>query len=417
MKNLKRVLCVCLTLVMLLSMLPLSVYAAADMKLTADAVSAKMTVGSQVKVNVTMSDNPGLVTGTVDVVFEKEKLKLVGIENQHQTIKEGYNGEESFPVTSGEYTLSWANNLKRDNFTGNGIIATLVFEVLDTATVGDSAVQLGAPDFINAAGDEVATVCEDGKIDLWAELGGFVGFNLAKPSKGGTPQTSVNNTSVTGTVYYTGTVTWSPNHTTFAPGTVYTANVALTPSTGYKFVPSGANATKISYPDGAVSDLTVAADGSSLTFTVLFEATEKAAKLGGTVTISGTPKYNQVLTADTSELIYNGESEGTLGYRWMRDDKGIANAIYNTYTTVEADIGHSITVEVTNSNNTGSVTSDPVTIGKAPNNTAPSAIDSVTVTAETITILYNGSGYEFACVPKDERFRRRAGRPTIPSRI
>ena len=99
MKSLKRVLCVCLTLAMLLSMLPLSVYAAADMKLTADAVSAKMTAGSQVKVNVTMSGNPGLTYGSVDVGFEKEKFKLVGIENQHQTITEGYHGEESFPVT------------------------------------------------------------------------------------------------------------------------------------------------------------------------------------------------------------------------------------------------------------------------------------------------------------------------------
>ena len=405
MKSLKRALCVCLTLAMLLSMLPLSVYAATDMKLTADAVSAKMTVGSQIKVDVTMSDNPGLTGGQVDVKFEREKLKLVGIENKLQTITENYNGEESFPVTSGEYTLAWDNPTRKDNFTGTGVIATLVFEVLDTATVGDSTVQLSTPDFYNADGDEVGTVCENGKIALWAELGGFVGFNLAKPSKGGTPQTSVNNTSVTGTVYYTGTVAWEPDHTTFARGTVYTANVTLTPSTGYKFVPSGANATKISYPDGAVSNLTVAADGSTLTFTVLFAATASADPLTGTVTIDGATdgkaKFGDMLTA-TPNLNYGNETLGTLGYRWMRDGKGIANAISNTYTTVEADIGHTISVEVWNSNNTGSVTSAAVTIGKALNNTAPSAINNVTVTAETITILYNGSGYEFACVPKGE---------------
>ena len=403
MKRLKRVLCVCLTLAMLLSMLPLSVYAATDMKLTADTVSAKMTVGSQIKVNVTMSDNPGLTTGQVDVGFEKEKFKLVGIENKHQTITDGYNGEESFPVTSGEYTLAWYNPVKKDNFTGNGIIATLVFEVLDAATVGDSVVQLSGADFANADGDEVAAVCENGKVTLWAELGGFVGFNLEKPRKGGTPQTSVNNTSGSGTVYYTGTVAWAPDHTTFAPGTAYTANVTLTPSAGYKFVPSGANATKISYPDGAVSNLTVAADGSTLTFTVLFAATASADPLTGTVTIDGATggkaKFGDTLTA-TPNLNYGSETLGTLGYRWMRDDKGIANASSNTYTTVEADIGHKISVEVWNSNNTDSVTSDPVAIGKALNNTAPSAIDSVTVTAKTITILYNGGNYEFACVAK-----------------
>ena len=405
MKSLKRVLCVCLTLAMLLSMLPLSVYAAADMKLTADAVSAKMTAGSQVKVNVTMSGNPGLTYGSVDVGFEKEKFKLVGIENQHQTITEGYNGEESFPVTSGEYTLSWGNFLKKDNFTGNGVIATLVFEVLDTATVGDSAVQLSTPDFYNADGDEVGTVCGNGKIALWAELSGFVGFNLEKPRKGGTPQTSVKFTTVTGTVYYTGTVTWLTDHTTFAPGTEYTANVALTPSTGYKFVPSGANKTQISYPDGTVSNLTVAADGSSLTFTVSFAATASADRLGGTVTIDGATdgkaKFGDTLTA-TPNLNYGNETLGTLDYRWMRDDKGIANATHNnTYTTVEADIGHKISVEVSNSNNTGSVTSDPVTIGKALNGTNPDApsvgFDGLGQTSITVTYDYEGD-YEFACV-------------------
>ena len=405
MKSLKRALCVCLTLAMLLSMLPLSVYAATDMKLTADAVSAKMTVGSQIKVDVTMSDNPGLTGGQVDVKFEREKLKLVGIENKLQTITENYNGEESFPVTSGEYTLAWDNPTRKDNFTGTGVIATLVFEVLDTATVGDSAVQLSTPDFYNADGDEVSTVCENGKIALWAELSGFVGFNLEKPRKGGKPQTIVNNTSVTGTVYYTGTVAWAPDHTTFAPGTAYTANVTLTPSAGYKFVPSGANATKISYPDGAVSNLTVAADGSTLTFTVLFAATASADPLTGTVTIDGATdgkaKFGDTLTA-TPNLNYGNETLGTLDYRWMRDDKGIANATHNnTYTTVEADIGHKISVEVWNSNNTGSVTSDPVTIGKALNGTNPDdpsvGFDGLGQTSITVTYDHEGD-YEFACV-------------------
>lgn len=119
MKSLKRALCVCLTLAMLLSMLPLSVYAATDMKLTADAVSAKMTVGSQIKVDVTMSDNPGLTGGQVDVKFEREKLKLVGIENKLQTITENYNGEESFP--SRQESIHWHGTIPRGKTTLPGM--------------------------------------------------------------------------------------------------------------------------------------------------------------------------------------------------------------------------------------------------------------------------------------------------------
>jgi len=51
---------------------------------------------------------------------------------------------------------------------------------------------------------------------------------VAIPAKGGTPVTSI-----TANEYYSGTVTWSPNHPTFAASTVYTATITLTLKTGY----------------------------------------------------------------------------------------------------------------------------------------------------------------------------------------
>ena len=318
MKSLKRALCVCLTLAMLLSMLPLSVYAATDMKLTADTVSAKMTVGSQIRVNVTMSNNPGLTTGKVDVGFEKEKFKLVGIENKLQTITENYNGEENFPVTSGAYTLAWDNPTRIDNFTGNGIIATLVFEVLDAATVGDSVVQLSGADFANATANEVAAVCENGKVTLWAELGGYVGFDLEKPRKGGAPQVSVSGTN------YTGAVTWTPDVTDgkFAAGTAYTAHVTLTAADNYKF-PAGATAT---CEGGTVHNPVVSSseDGKSvLTFDVAFPATDDKTLAGLSVTYTGGEKKHGDTIAQselTVKATYDDKSKDdnfkgyTIGY-------------------------------------------------------------------------------------------------------
>ena len=386
----KRVLAFILALVMMLSLFTVCSFAAGgaanvSMEVTPPA-GKEMTdlrVGDVVTVTVKNSEMTVSTFGC-KVRFDKDVFECTSIagadpeypETVFITKTSGRNPDLELTVS----TITEANGngtvgmgvAATDNSTYKaGTIVTITFTV--KASGVNSAFILGE----NSAG---ADSCINDTLDTveakaYAELGGFVGFNLEKPHKGGKPQTIVNNTSGTGTVYYTGTVTWLPDHTTFAPGTEYTANVTLTPSAGYKFVRSGANKTQISYPDGTVSNLTVAADGSSLTFTVPFAATASADRLGGTVTIDGATdgkaKFGDTLTA-TPNLNYGNETLGTLDYRWMRDDKGIANATHNnTYTTVEADIGHKISVEVWNSNNTGSVTSDPVTIGKALNGENP----------------------------------------------
>ena len=53
---------------------------------------------------------------------------------------------------------------------------------------------------------------------------------MAVPNTGDWP---VN--SITATNQYTGTVTWNPNHSTFATNTTYTATITLTARTGYTF--------------------------------------------------------------------------------------------------------------------------------------------------------------------------------------
>ena len=416
----KRVLAFILALVMMLSLFTVCSFAAGgaanvSMEVTPPA-GKEMTdlrVGDVVTVTVKNSEMTVSTFGC-KVRFDKDVFECTSIagadpeypETVFITKTSGRNPDLELTVS----TITEANGngtvgmgvAATDNSTYKaGTIVTITFTV--KASGVNSAFILGE----NSAGTDscINDTLDTVEAKAYAELGGFVGFNLAKPSKGGTPQVSVSNTSVTGTVYYTGTVAWAPDHTTFAPGTAYTANVTLTPSAGYKFVPSGANATKISYPDGAVSNLTVAADGSTLTFTVLFAATASADPLTGTVTIDGATggkaKFGDTLTANTDGLSYGSETMGTLGYRWMRDGKGIANAIHNTYTTVEADIGHKISVEVWNSNNTGSVTSDPVTIGKALNGTNPDdpsvGFDGLGQTSITVTYDHEGD-YEFACV-------------------
>ena len=98
--------------------------------------------------------------------------------------------------------------------------------------------------------------------------------------------------------------------------------------------------------------------------------------LGGTVTIDGTPKYNEVLTANISSLTNNADT-GTLEYQWQRDGTNISGATSFTYTTVESDIGSTLTVDVISLAEPGNVTSSPTSsIEKQDGPTAPKVVNA-----------------------------------------
>jgi hypothetical protein len=79
--------------------------------------------------------------------------------------------------------------------------------------------------------------------------------------------------------------------------------------------------------------------------------------LTGTVSITGTAKVGQTLTADTSALGGNG----TIAYQWKRTKDGTTTDIgtNSTYAVQAADEGFTITVTVTRSGYSGSKTSGP----------------------------------------------------------
>jgi hypothetical protein len=62
---------------------------------------------------------------------------------------------------------------------------------------------------------------------------------LTAPVTGATPVATI--TPDTPDAQYTGSVTWSPNHATFASATTYTATITLTPTSGYTLVGVTAN--------------------------------------------------------------------------------------------------------------------------------------------------------------------------------
>ena len=80
-------------------------------------------------------------------------------------------------------------------------------------------------------------------------------------------------------------------------------------------------------------------------------------ELGGSVTVDGTAKYGETLTADTTGLVGH---IGTLSYQWTRDGAAIEGATGRTYTLTKDDINAEISVVVTDSVAQGSVSGTPV---------------------------------------------------------
>lgn len=301
-------------------MLPTTVFAATAPKVTAASVEKEMIAGQTVDVDITLSDNPGITGGTVKIEFEKAKLKLTSVKNTDQTITSTYYGYSVMPITSGSYTLGWDGDLMSADLTGNGVIATLTFEVLDTATVGDSTITVSNVDFVNAAAESVAGTGVNGKVTLYSKLTGDLPVDITKPAKGGTPETTISGTN------FTGSIIWDPTVSgTFAADTAYTAKVELTANTGYQFA-SDVNPT---VTDATISDKSVSPDGSKLEFKATFPATDAqstpvcAAPTGLTAAF-GSALSTITLTNPT------GNTDGR--WYWMDNTQKVGNVKDNPHT-------------------------------------------------------------------------------------
>lgn len=80
-------------------------------------------------------------------------------------------------------------------------------------------------------------------------------------------------------------------------------------------------------------------------------------KLKGTVNIDGDPMLGNTLTVNTSSL----GGSGIISYQWMRNGATVDNMVGTAYKLEKEDKDAAITVTVIRSDNTGSVTSAPVT--------------------------------------------------------
>jgi len=98
------------------------------------------------------------------------------------------------------------------------------------------------------------------------------------------------------------------------------------------------------------------------------------APLTGTVTITGAFKYGELLTGTVTE----DNNTGTLNYQWKRDDAAIEGADSATYVLTAEDIGKTLTLTVSSTEQPGSIVSEATdVVAKADSPDAPAGFTGI----------------------------------------
>ena len=124
----------------------------------------------------------------------------------------------------------------------------------------------------------------------------------------------------------------------------------------------------------------------------------------GAPTITGTARVGRTLTAVTTGITdANGLTSSTYTYQWLRvngTEADIAGENSSTYTLVDADLGKTIKVKVTftdDGGNTETLTSAAtVTVTVTAPNNAPTAADNTVTTAQDTAYTFTATDFGFA---------------------
>ena len=124
----KKLLSVMLSLLLLISCIPLGAVAAASYGAVYGTVDkSAVERGDTFTMSVNMANNPGLVCWLIDVDFDSAALELVS-----QTKGDAFSGIGSFsfgPMKAGYTNALWYDFLAMENYTNNGQLFSLTFRV------------------------------------------------------------------------------------------------------------------------------------------------------------------------------------------------------------------------------------------------------------------------------------------------
>ena len=181
----KRVL-ICLLMLLLVLSLPAAVSAAGDQTVYGQKVEAPVSAGDTFTYEVSLKGNLGMVVGAVRVTWPVQDLKLNSIQFGSVMPDNG-----TAPVSStnkGRFTVVFGSDTAKQNYTGDGVLFTLTFEVLETATAGRKEIALSCPhnadDFLDFDLNNVPTAFESGSVTV--TVAGHVHDLVETPAKDST---------------------------------------------------------------------------------------------------------------------------------------------------------------------------------------------------------------------------------------
>ena len=163
----KRILVWLLSVAMVIGLAVVPASAADALTVSGQAVGEVNMADGSFTYDVSIANNAGLIGAMVTVTWPETDLKLTA--NKLSDIMPD-NGTAAVGENTGSFTVSLGNDTATEDYTGNGILFTLTFEVLEGATAGEKAITLAyandEADFANFAGDDIAVTFVNGSVTL-----------------------------------------------------------------------------------------------------------------------------------------------------------------------------------------------------------------------------------------------------------
>jgi len=230
-------------------------------------------------------------------------------------------------ITDTQYTgiITW-----KETISGTALIGNFVDGISYTATItltaesgytthglGPNAFTVaGAIPVTNSANSGVITAVFPTKITM-SDITGVT------PPKGGDTPTS----SITDTLQYTATISWSPNDSSFATNTVYTATITITPKTGYTltgvpadfFTVSGATSTNSANSGVVTSVFPITSTGTTLAITF------KLNDMGITSNITNAT-YDEIFVSKTKSFVFTINGGSFSSVTWDKDGVSVGGS-------------------------------------------------------------------------------------------
>ena len=141
-KMFKKSISLLVTLLMLCSMMGNVVFAAEEPTINVSTAKCQADgTAHEVTVDVSLANNPGIISMLLEVSYDNTYLKLVGVEDAG-ILGTNFHGTKDTELAKMPYTLSWGNDTATENITTNGTIVTLKFEVAADAPVDDYEIKV-----------------------------------------------------------------------------------------------------------------------------------------------------------------------------------------------------------------------------------------------------------------------------------